>query len=130
MKRSTLIMNAVAAAACFFLLSRPDRLWSSVPPDFDGAAMERLSPYSVPVLESADNRPSKTIKDRVYGLYGIKSSEGTVLNGEHLDQVLRRAGVSPFFSAAFAKTLSTVFDLRTMRPGDRYQVWAATTAIC
>jgi murein DD-endopeptidase MepM/ murein hydrolase activator NlpD len=126
MKRSTLIMNAVAAAACFFLLSRPDRLWSSVPPDFDGAAMERLSPYSVPVLESADNRPSKTIKDRVYGLYGIKSSEGTVLNGEHLDQVLRRAGVSPVFSAAFSKTLATVFDLRTMRPGDNYQVWVGS----
>lgn len=123
MKRRTLLWNILAAAALVLAVARPDRLLTSPPPAVDDAALACLTPFASPALACADESPSKTAKDRVYGLYGLNNVEGAVLVGESLDQVLRSLGVTPLVSYAFTQQFKDVFDLRAMRPGDRYEAW-------
>jgi len=123
MGRRQWALHAVGIAACFLALSRPDLLWSSVPPRLPPAEASRLlAALSVPATPCLDDHFADLLDERVWELRGFHRADGEVAEGETLEGVLRGAGVPAGEALDFSRALKPVFDPRKARPGDEYSV--------
>ncbi len=117
------LAHALLLGVCFVLLSRPERLWSSIPPRLPSHVAEPvLGELVEPAAPGVDERFGERVEDRILELQGVRRVRGVIRRGENLDRVLRKAGVAGPQAAAFARVLRPVFDPRRMRPGERYEV--------
>ncbi|GAB4250695.1 peptidoglycan DD-metalloendopeptidase family protein [Deferrisoma sp.] len=118
------IFQALLLAACFLLLARPERLWSSIPPRLPA---EIAAPVFAPVVAPELPPVAQVLGDRAeQGLLeaaNVRREAGDVGRGENLAAVLGAAGVPAAEVLAFAKALKPVLDPKRMRPGDAYEVW-------
>jgi len=125
-RRKSAIFWAVLFAAGIFL-ARPDRLFSSPVPSFDDEARASLAAVSAPMVSTPEETINRRLSARIREISGVLFTEGTVRDGEILDQILRRGGASGVDAHAFVRELRPVLDPRTVRPGDRYQLWVDRT---
>ncbi len=114
-------LHAAAIAVCVVAVSRPDLLWSSVPPKLSpGEAGRLLAPLAVPSSPSIDDHFADLLDERVWELRGFRRVEGEMASGETLEGVLRAGGVAAGDALSFCRALKPAFDPRRARPGDEY----------
>lgn len=123
MRRVKTIVLAVLALCCFAVLVSPMGVGSDASPSLGSEALALLKRIEVPSFKPADENAAEVVERRVMELAGARLSEGVIRNGDTLDIILRRTGMSSSQSHAFVTSLHKVFDTRRVRSGDTYRLW-------
>ncbi len=118
------VVQALLLAACFLILARPERLWSSIPPRLPPDVVAPVfEPVADPVVPPLSEILADRAEDGLLRAAGARRVAGKVGRGENLASLLGAAGVPAREVLAFAKALKPALDPRRIRPGDDYEVW-------
>lgn len=123
MRRVKTLLLALLVVSGLVLLFMPSAFFSWVRPSMGADALSALKRFEVPSFRAADDTAADLVELRVMEMVGAKMVEGRIRQGETLDVVLKRCGVSSGDAHDLVAAIRPVFDPRKVRPGDTYRVW-------